>query len=236
MERKQEDNLYIKELLTKEYIYHFYTTSKYSLSFDGDYVDGGAFGNDIHKSIDFNLLVMENNIDTIIETGTNTGDTTEFLAKLHPKKRIITVELNKDFFNFAKERLKNFSNVEVYNLSSDYLIDHIEYDRNTIFYLDAHWNDNWPLQDEIRLIKHGIIMVDNFFINCQGFGYDKYKEVKLDKNLIKSSQITDDIYCNNPLANYGIVNHQRGWRTGRCFTTKKFKTDTLKKYNIYKQI
>jgi hypothetical protein len=174
--------------------------------------DGGPFGHDIHKSIDFNLLILENNIDTIIETGTNIGDTTEFLAKLYPKKRIITTELNKDFFNFAKERLKYFSNVEIYNVSSDYLIKNIEYN------------------------KHGIIMIDDFFINCDGFGYDEYKGIKLDKNLVKNSGIIEDIYSNNPLANYGIVNSQKGLKSGRCFTTKKFNTKTLEKYNIYKKI
>lgn len=223
----------LNKLVTKEYVYNFYTTSKYSIGMKSD---GGAFGNDIHKSIDFNLLILENNIDTIIETGTNTGDTTEFLAKLYPKKRIITTELNQDFFNFAKERLKNFSNVEVYNVSSEYLIKNIEYSKNTIFYLDAHWNDYWPLQDEILSIKNGIIMVDDFFINCSGFGCDQYNEVKLDKNLIINSGITEDIYCNNPLANYGISNNQRGIKSGRCFTTKKFNTNTLKKHSIYKKI
>jgi len=223
----------LNKILTKEYIYHFYTTPRYSI---GMRDDGGPFGHDIHKSVDFNLLILENNIDTIIETGTNIGDTTEFLAKLYPKKRIITTELNKDFFNFAKERLKYFSNVEIYNVSSDYLIKNIEYNKNTIFYLDAHWNDYWPLQDEILSIKHGILMIDDFFINCEGFGYDEYKGIKLDKNLVKNSGIIEDIYSNNPLANYGITNSQKGLKSGRCFTTKKFNTKTLEKYNIYKKI
>lgn len=223
----------LNKLLTKDYIYHFYTTPRYSIGMRGD---GGPFGYDIHKSIDFNLLILENDINTIIETGTNAGDTTEFLAKLYPKKRIITTELNQDFFNLAKERLKNFSNVEVYNVSSEYLIKNIEYSKNTIFYLDAHWNDYWPLQDEILSIKNGIIMIDDFFINCNGFGYDQYNEIRLDKNLIINSGITDDIYCNNPLTNYEIANAQRGIKSGRCFTTKKFNTNTLKKHSIYKKI
>jgi len=225
--------MYLNKLLTKEYIYHFYTTPRYSIGMRGD---GGPFGYDIHKSIDFNLLILENDIDTIIETGTNAGDTTEFLAKLYPKKRIITTELNQDFFNLAKERLKYFSNVEVYNVSSEYLIKNIEYSKKTIFYLDAHWNEYWPLQDELSNIKNGIIMIDDFFINCNGFGHDEYNGVRLDKNLIKNSKIKEDIYCNNPLANYGIINAQRGIKSGRCFTTKEFTTNTLKNNNIYKKI
>lgn len=223
----------LNKLLTKDYIYHFYTTPRYSIGMRGD---GGPFGYDIHKSIDFNLLILENNIDTIIETGTNAGDTTEFLAKLYPKKRIITTELNQDFFNLAKERLKYFSNVEVYNVSSEYLIKNIKYNKNTIFYLDAHWNEYWPLQDEILSIKNGIIMIDDFFINCHGFGYDQYNGVILDETLIKNSGIKEDIYFNNPLANYGISNAQRGIKSGRCFTTKNIKINTFKKYDIYKKI
>jgi hypothetical protein len=223
----------INKILTKDYIHNFYTTPRYAIGMRGE---GGPFDYDIHKSIDFNLLVIENGIDTIVETGTNTGDTAEFLAKLYPKKRIITTEINSDYYNFAKERLKYFTNIEVYNVSSEYLIKNIEYSKNTIFYLDAHWNDYWPLQDEIFSIKNGIIMIDDFFINCHGFGHDQYKGIRLDKNLVKNSGIIEDIYCNNPLANYGIANPQRGLKSGRCFTTKKFNTKTLKKYNIYKKI
>src|SRR5262249_15783341 len=47
------------------------------------------------------------------------------------------------------------------------------------FYLDAHWSENLPLSDEIKIIfssiSRAIVMVDDFQVpDDVGYGYDDY--------------------------------------------------------------
>ena len=49
------------------------------------------------------------------------------------------------------------------------------------FYLDAHWNDDLPLKEEIELIvsrwKNSVVMVDDFQVpDDRGYGFDCYSE------------------------------------------------------------
>jgi hypothetical protein len=57
-----------------------------------------------HVELERLLEMLENNINTIIETGTNAGDTTEFLAKLYPKKRIIVAEKYMHFYDYDEPK------------------------------------------------------------------------------------------------------------------------------------
>jgi hypothetical protein len=223
----------MNNFFNSEYINFFYTTERLSINTGGS---GGPFGFDIQKSIEFNLLVVENNIDMIVETGTNIGDTTEFLAKLYPNKKIITCETNRIFFGLSKKRLEKYSNVEIYNVSSDYLLERLDYNKNICFYLDAHWEEYWPLPDELKNIKKGIIMTDDFYIGSNNYGFDKYNNVVLSKELFLNSGITDSIYCNNPLVKpfFPILQERR--IAGRGFTTKSFETLTLDKYPCYMKV
>jgi hypothetical protein len=223
----------MNSFFNSEYTNFFYTTERLSINTGGS---GGPFGFDIQKSIEFNLLVVENNIDIIVETGTNIGDTTEFLAKLYPNKKIITCETNRVFFGLSKKRLEKYPNVEIYNVSSDYLLERLDYSKNICFYLDAHWEEYWPLPDELKNIKKGIIMTDDFYIGSNNYGFDKYNNTVLSKELFLNSGITDSIYCNNPFVKplFPILQERR--IAGRGFTTKSFKTSTLDKHPCYMKI
>ena len=66
----------------------FYTTPRLAMDLNDG---GGPFGFDIHKAYEVCTLINDIDASFIIETGSNTGDTTEFLAKLYPTKTIITV-------------------------------------------------------------------------------------------------------------------------------------------------
>jgi hypothetical protein len=224
------DNTYF---FNDNYLKHFYTTESYSNYLNGG---GGPFGFDIQKSIEFNLLVIENNIDTIVETGTHCGDTTEFLAKIYPEKKIITCETNSAFFNISKLRLNKYKNVEIFNVSSEYLINNLNYDKNIIFYLDAHWEKYWPIEDELKNIKKGIILIDDFFINCSNYGFDHYNGKILSKQILIDNGIVDNIYSNNPFSSPMFPIMQNNRITGRAYTTKNINTTTFEKYNFFKKI
>ena len=204
----------------------FYTTPRLAVDLNDG---GGPFGFDIHKAYEVCTLINEIDASVIVETGSNTGDTTEFLAKLYPTKRIITCDININYFNFAKARLEKYKNVEVYNMDSVYLIQNIKYPKQTLFYLDAHENGiELPLEYEIKSIKHGIIAIDDFNINAPGYDYDP----TIGAYPIKG---TGDIYTNNPLASYTYPVLQRARIAGRAYTTKKITVD-FDKYDIFKKL
>lgn len=197
-------------------IKEFYTTPRYGMNLNDG---GGPFGFDIHKAYEVCTLIEENKINTIVETGTHVGDTTEFLAKMYPNKKIISCEIHINYFNFAKMRLQKYKNVEIYNTPSIYTIENIKYPKNTLFYLDAHENGiELPLYNEIRTIKHGIIVIDDFFSNVPGYCWEE----RINMDCISG---TDDVYINNPFADYPYPLLQRGRRAGRAYTTKNFKVD-----------
>ena len=103
--------------------------------------------------------------------------------------------------------------------------------KSLLFYLDAHWNDYWPLKDELKLIKKynlsdSKIIIHDFYV--PGFteritdedgvehfiwGCDKYHNQNLDFNYVKDllfdinpgmlSYFADDVVYNN--AGRGIL-------------------------------
>lgn len=107
---------------------------------------------------------------SFVETGTYLGDTAEFMAKGNPGLRIFSCECNPSSFAFSKRRLRRFPNVSVYNQSSEKLLSSIIGENLLgpvpLFFLDAHWYDYWPLQDEIATItqalERAVIIIDDF--------------------------------------------------------------------------
>ena len=80
---KNEENIF----------FNFYTTPRLSINLTDE---GGPFGLDIHTALEICYLINFYKCDSILETGTNTGDTTEFLAKTFPHLPIETCEIEKD--------------------------------------------------------------------------------------------------------------------------------------------
>jgi len=205
-------------------------------------VYSGPFDFDIHKAYDFCSIIESNNIDTIIETGTNNGDTSEFLAKRYPNKKIITCEIEKSIYEVAKLRLKKYKNVNVFLASSEFIVRDVnQLKHNIIYYLDAHFYDYWPLRDELHKIKRGFVMIDDFNIGCSNYRYGGEEQkmiteekLKCDKNLVKLYAQTNDLYINNVLCEYPIPNHQLYKNSGRCFYQKQFNSNVFKNKNFRK--
>jgi hypothetical protein len=217
----------------KKLLYNFYTTERCSFSVsDG----GGPFGFDIHHALEINYLIKKYNIERIVETGTNMGDTAEYLAKNYPELSIITTETVNDFFNFSKKRLKKYSNVLILNESSD-KVTSIEGKENirTLYYLDAHWEEYWPLKDEIKNIEAGIICVGDFNIGNSLYGYDHYGGIVCDAELIRSTGFTGKIYTNNPHCDkhpFPIL--QNGRLGGRAYFCKNIQDDFMSSSDYFK--
>ena len=93
------------------------------------------------------------NIDTFIETGTFKGDN----AKLHANdfKKVITCEVNKEYYLEAKKKLAPYRNVECILESSFELLPKIKHFTDLeLIYLDAHFYDpSLPKEDRWVVVK-----------------------------------------------------------------------------------
>lgn len=131
----------------------------------------------------FKLIIEQLKVDCIIETGTYKGFTTAFFAKSFPNIPIYTCEIDEFNYRKAKENLRVYSNVKVFNKSSpefiNFLIEKKLMGERPFFYLDAHWLDNWPLESELRIIfnklNSTIVLIDDFKVpDKTEFKFDRY--------------------------------------------------------------
>jgi len=143
----------------------------------------------LHKAFFSVVSIMQ--ATSIVETGTFMGYSTSLMAEKFPNIPIHTCEINKRHYLIAKRNLKKYSNVTVYYGESPKIMKNLIKENKLgdrpFFFLDAHWLDNWPLEDEMRLItsllKKAVIIIDDFKIpNRPEFVYDKYgaKECSLE--------------------------------------------------------
>jgi len=61
--------------------------------------------------------------------------------------------------------------------------------RFPLIYLDAHWTDDLPLREEIRIIgsrfEKAVVLIDDFYVpGDDGYGFDQYGDARLDLDLI----------------------------------------------------
>ena len=119
------------------------------------------------------------NWNTFIETGTDKGWSTKIISKYFDK--VYSCEIEQDRWKYYTNILEN-KNITILNGSSvDCLPKFFEEigNGNFFLYLDAHWNGNWPILDELRLVaewgfKPVIIIHD--FQNDLGFEFDSYRK------------------------------------------------------------
>lgn len=152
--------------------------------------EGDSF---VHEEI--KKLVERFKVDLIVETGTYRGATTKKLAEL---AKVISFEVNENNYNRALIETKNTKGIAIVNQNSVDGLRHI----NTIlaedpnetkpglYFLDAHWEDYWPLLDELKLIGESglkpVIVIHDFKVPGKDFGFDSYKGINLDFDYIKN--------------------------------------------------
>jgi hypothetical protein len=145
---------------------------------------GGPFNGQPLRCELFAALTAHVRPYAIVETGTYLGTTTEFLAETGLP--VYTVEAHPRNYGFARARLWRRRNVTLFHGDSRAVLQRLLADRRlnlpprTLFYyLDAHWNDDLPLGEEINIIfnssSSGVVMVDDFQVPFDaGYGYDDY--------------------------------------------------------------
>ena len=145
---------------------------------------GGPFNGQPARQALFSAIVADIRPKAIIETGTYFGTTTEFMALTGLP--VFTIEADPRRFGFARARLWKRRNVTLLLGDSraallrlvgsslrQFLADIL------FFYLDAHWNDDLPLGEELEIIfsrcPAAVVMIDDFQVPFDaGYGYDDY--------------------------------------------------------------
>lgn len=140
-------------------------------------------------------------ISYFFETGTFRGDSLIWLANKVPSIRAISCENDEFFYNRVVHRLSKLdmqSRVELIYGSSPLAIGQ-SFEKGlllepALFWLDAHWNDYWPLLDELdqifKLFKRSIVVIDDFKVpNNTLFEYDSYDGFENSLDYIRPSLI-----------------------------------------------
>lgn len=140
----------------------------------------------------FASIRRDYHIDTVIETGTFKGGTAVLFSLLFD--RVHTIEISQEFYQQATENLTDYPNVHCHLGSSEIVLREILptlKDKPLIFYLDAHWENHWPLLEELEEISkthkdNCIIVIDDFKVpGRKDIRYDKYGNHECSYNYIK---------------------------------------------------
>lgn len=140
-----------------------------------------------------------------VETGTFQAATTKFLSRVF--EQVWSLEIDLTNFAIASHVLRRSKNVTlVRGNSSETLpgvLDEILAkfpDEGVFFYLDAHWNDYWPLLDELRAIaefknRHrSVICIDDVKVPGRpDIPFDSYQGHDLTLEYVKP--VVDQIYA-----------------------------------------
>jgi hypothetical protein len=145
-----------------------------------------AFNGQRHRKKIFGEVTDAIAFDAIVETGTWLGDTTGYMRQT-ANKPVYSCEHNPRYFVLAGRRLKAMSDIFLeLNDSRQFLRNRGQGDflnKTVFFYLDAHWDADLPLGEEVDFIAGGwkryVILVDDFQVpDDPGYGFDNYGEGK----------------------------------------------------------
>ena len=224
----KKDNFFRNYLLTPEYFKKISQLSKkdhYDLvdflqnitNLDNSflqYYSSQPFNSQIKRTEIITSILETYKPEVILETGTFLGSTTEYLSGY--AKKVVTIERSELYYLVAAARLQKFSNVKLLKENSSLFIQNQKFgDELHFFYLDAHWGDYLPLQDELEQIfkmRNFIICIDDFKVpDGQDWGYDTYgkKELSIENfQFIKSKSVF--------FPNYNL-NDETGGKRGSVF-------------------
>lgn len=148
---------------------------------------GGSFnGQQVRRRI-FLDLIRTVPFEAIIETGAFRGSTTSLLAE-ESRLPVYTVEAMPRFYYYARLHLRKYKQVRLTQGDSRQFLNQLAQaddvpKHNVFFYLDAHWNQDLPLREEVELISRNwsgsIIMIDDFEVpGDSGYTFDDYGQGK----------------------------------------------------------
>lgn len=139
-------------------------------------------------------IIKRYEIDTIVETGVHRGESTAIFSFMVPKVYGIDIlqESIKVAKNYVENQCKRDNVTFICGNSPDALkqiMPQLDVSK-TLFFLDAHWWDEWPINDEILSIEKnkGVIVVHDILVpDHPELNYDVYKGQPFNYDFIKES-------------------------------------------------
>lgn len=137
-------------------------------------------------------IIEERGITTVVETGIDKGGSTLLFSQI--VETVIGIDNDPNKIAIVTEALKRYGveNVRLVQMNSpDALRELVENGLDasqTLFLLDAHWQDYWPLRDEVKAIPRGqgvLVMHDAKVPGCPTLGVDVYKGQALSYEYLK---------------------------------------------------
>jgi hypothetical protein len=198
---------------------------------------GGPFGFDITTALEFDFLIERYGCDAVIETGCNAGDTTEYLARTYPMLSIVSCDIVDRYVELAKRRVGFMPHTHVEKTDSREIVARYRNEfRCPLYYLDAHWYEDWPLERELELIEYGIVCIDDFNIGHPGFGFDSYNDKECGPALLsRFAEKVPYYYTNNPDAIHELPCLQQGRRGGKAYFPVGLPHDHLRHHRYFKR-
>jgi|tagenome__1003787_1003787.scaffolds.fasta_scaffold20973733_2 hypothetical protein len=142
---------------------------------------GGPLNGQVHRRAIVENLARTIAFDAVIETGTYRGTSTSYFSEVFGVP-VSTVENNARFYTYSRSRLSRDARVDVcFGDSRSFLRRQAEQrGSQTVFiYLDAHWENDLPLREELQIIAAGwtraVVLIDDFAVpGDAGYGFDDY--------------------------------------------------------------
>jgi len=140
-------------------------------------------------------LAAASGVSAFVETGTFKGVSAAFIADRCPAVPVHTIEIEPSYYAEAAARLHRYPSVRLAHGSSPpwlaALLDGGTLGDRPLFYLDAHWYEDWPLPAEIELIasraREAIIVIDDFQVPGRvDFGFDTYAGRACNLDLVRT--------------------------------------------------
>lgn len=142
-----------------------------------------AFNGQEQRILLFHGLAKILDLSAVIETGAFRGSTTQFLQE-STGLDVWSCELNETYYRGAKSKFAGNAKIHLHCKDSRVFLDGLAREpaipkRDVFFYLDAHWDADLPLREEIQIIYRDfmspIIMIDDFEVaHRSDFDFDDY--------------------------------------------------------------
>lgn len=135
-------------------------------------------------------IIAEHNIKAVIETGI--GNSTYLFGEMVPCVTGIDNDSTKVDFIRSELIKRDNKNIFIRKGNSPTIIRELfeGHDANhVLFFLDAHWNDYWPLLGEIEAIPRGsgVIVIHDAKVPGTSLGYDTYKGQELTYEYVRDA-------------------------------------------------
>jgi len=131
----------------------------------------------------FGQIMAAHRFAAIVETGTNRGWTTRAMAE-ESGLPVFSIEVLRQNYKIAQSYLSDCADIHLFlGDSATVLPGKVAQgeipDRNVFCYLDAHWQEELPLADEIEAVTSAmtdfVIMIDDFQVpDDPGYHFDAY--------------------------------------------------------------